>query len=156
MEHDHAVDECAAEEEARADRRAAANERNTRPGTVITPDPVEVAPSGGWVTLDLRPVAGKWRLTKHAMTRLADMDGVGIPDVLRCVEEPEVVYSDSRYGKGNQWVAKRGRISVAHIPDERVIITVLWNTTEAYLRPGETEYVEPVVKNPRRSLPAGK
>ncbi len=79
----------------------------------------------------------KWLVSAHAMKRIAEMDGVDLRDVLRCIADPDVSYScHAEYGDGAM-TAKRGPISVGYKPKAGVITTVLWNTTEQYQRKDE-------------------
>lgn len=71
--------------------------------------------------------------TDHAVERMAEMS-LTPTDVEDCVSRPEVVYATPRYGATTS-NSKRGKITVAH--DGNVIITILWNTQETYVRKGK-------------------
>ena len=70
--------------------------------------------------------------TEHARRRMKEM-GLSPTDVIHVVEHAEVDYVQPRYQ--GQRLAKCGGISVAYEPDERLVITVLYNTQAEYGRP---------------------
>lgn len=75
-------------------------------------------------------------ISRHAAERMSEM-GVGIEEVMRAVEHPEVAWTGTRHGRP-ETTAKRGRIAVAwHVGSRdgaRIVKTVLWNTQDRYER----------------------
>ena len=73
-----------------------------------------------------------WRLSHHAQIRLIEMD-LEPAAVYEVLSDPEVRYSQSRYGPDNElW--QRGDLSVAVNARTGVVITVLWRRTEQWTR----------------------
>lgn len=69
-----------------------------------------------------------WKFTNHALRRAVDM--AIDPDELRSVLTVPKTTTHSRKYNGC-WLLKNGHICIAVNPDERVVITVLWDTYDA-------------------------
>ena len=59
--------------------------------------------------------------------------GLSPAEILHIVEHPEVDYAQNDRNPGMR-VAKSGDVSVAYNENDRVVVTVLYNTQEEYTR----------------------
>lgn len=70
------------------------------------------------------------RMSLHALDRQAEM-GVSNEEIATCIAEPEVAYTQE-HGRYRGEVRQAGRIAV--VVDRDRCVTVLWRTTETYVR----------------------
>jgi hypothetical protein len=68
-----------------------------------------------------------WFFTVHALHRMAEML-VARGEVLAALDDPQVAYP----ARGDRLMSVRGRLAV--VSAERVVVTVLWHTSEIYHR----------------------
>ena len=73
--------------------------------------------------IDVRTTLG-WRLCPHARTA-ARIRAVPIREVLEVVAAPEITYSAFDYSPG-RYVYQRADLAVVAIPEQQLIITILW------------------------------
>lgn len=70
----------------------------------------------------------RWFLSLHALHRVCEM-GLERADVIRALAQPEVTWSS-----GGRQVAALGSIAVVSIPNDNIVVTVLWRTQDRYER----------------------
>lgn len=68
-----------------------------------------------------------WFFTVHALYRMAEMLVVR-GEVFAALDDPQVAYP----ARGDRLISVRGRLAV--VSAERVVVTVLWHTSEIYHR----------------------